>query len=278
MVLTYTEVSIQVLENIHQMPKKSIKSTGIKLLNKKRCIFTVLLVVISLFLSSCGFNVNPADIVIEYQVPFAQSGHRWNKVEFIEKDEYGRELYRYKSGKAYTNVFRDYMGADYTNAPVLVYIIIQKIDKDFVYCYDDFCYTYIKSFEEDNSTIIDYLKEINDWGKSIDYMKFNALSIDSFDEVDGYKVTLIAEKAVDTLGKMLQKNINDYYLDDVFLDDTTPIFVLREVINREKHEFGKSYVFNMEDERLEASYFELSEDINKWNEEIHNFKMTLLAE
>ena len=258
------------------MPKKSIKFIGIKSPNKKLYIITIILVVVSLFLTSCAANSSPADVVVEYQVPFAQSGHNWNEIELVGTDDYGREMYSYKSGKAYTNVFRDFMSEEYYRAaPVLLYLIIQKRDNDFVYCYDNCCYVYVKSFQGNNDYMIDNLKELNDWGKPLDDEKLTSLSIDAFDDVDGYKVTSITEQAVSTLEELLEKEIADYYLDDIFLDSNTPIFVLRIVESREPRIYGKSYVFNLSSDQMEASYFELSDDINTWNEEIHNFKMTL---
>lgn len=227
-------------------------------------------------MTSCGYKYESADIVIEYQVPFAKSASHFNEIELVDKDDYGRKLYSYKSGNNYTNVFRDYMGIDYSNAPVLVYVIIQKTDRNFVYCYDDLCYTYVKSFEDDNNAIIDSLKEINDWGKPIDNKKSMALSIDvATNYITKYKVISVEEETVSTFEQMVGYKLEDYFLDTIFLEDATPIFVLREVTNREKHEFGKSYIFHIPEDDSNITYLELSDDIQNWNEEIHNFKITL---
>ena len=248
--------------------------TGTGLRNKFLLLF-VFIISTALCLSSCSFQDNTPDIIVEYQIPFAKSGSRWNEIELIDEDENGRKLYSYKSGKAYSNVFRDYMGIDYKNAPVLMYIIIQKAEKDFVYCYDDFCYRYVASFEDDNSDIIENLKDVNDWGKSFNDEKTTALSVSEFENIDGYPIYSVKESVVKKLKDLIDYKIEDYYIDDIFLEDSTPIFVLREVTNREKHEFGKSFVFHVPDDGSEATYLELSNDIQNWNEEIHNFKITL---
>lgn len=244
--------------------------------NKKLHIITILSIVLSLFLTSCGYSSEPADVIVEYQVPFAQSGHRWNEIELVDQDNFGRELYSYKSGAAYNNVFKDFMDQDdYMNAPVLLYLIVQKRDNDFVYCYDNCCYIYVKSFQGNNDILIDKFKATNDWGKPFDSKKTTSLSIPDFDKVDGYKVISIEEQAISTLEKLIGKEIADYYLDDIFLNSDTPIFVLRIVEDPKTYTFGKSYVFNLSSKQNEASYFELSDDINKWNEEIYSFKQAL---
>lgn len=249
--------------------------TGTGLRNKFLLLF-VFIISATLCLSSCSFQDNTPDVIVEYQIPFAKSGSRWNEIELIDEDSFGRKMYSYKSESYCTNVFRDYMGINYKNAPVLIYIIVQKKDRNFVYCYDDYCYTYVKSFEDDNSDIIENLKEINDWEKSIDEDKFLPLSIKiGSNEISKYKVVSVETTAVTTLEETVACEIEDYYLDAIFLEDATPIFVLREVTNREKHEFGKSFVFHISDDRSEATYLELCNDIQNWNEEIHNFKLTL---
>lgn len=248
--------------------------TGTGLRNKFLLLF-VFIISITLCLSSCSFQNNTLDVIVEYQIPFAKSGSRWNENELLDEDEYGRKLYSYKSGKAYTNVFRDYMGTDYRNAPVLMYIIVQKTEKDFVYCYDDSCYAYVASFENDNSDIVKNLKDVNDWGKPFNDEKATALSVSEFENIDRYPIYSVEESVVKTLEDLINYEIEDYYIDDIFLEDATPIFVLREVTNREKHEFGKSYIFHIPEDDSNITYLELSVDIQNWNEEIHNFKITL---
>ena len=251
--------------------------TGTGLRSKYLSLFVFMMSVI-LCLSSCTFQNNTPDVIVEYQIPFAKSGSRWNENELLDEDEYGRKLYSYKSGKAYTNVFRDYMGIDYRNAPVLMYIIVQKTEKDFVYCYDDFCYAYVTSFENDNSDIVNNLKDVNDWGNPFNDEKTTALSVSEFENIDRYPIYSVEESVVKTLENLINYEIEDYYIDDIFLEDTTPIFVLREVTNRDRHEFGKSYIFHIPKDDSNVTYLELSDDIQNWNEEIHNFKATLKAE
>ena len=258
------------------MQASCILSTGIGLHIKYLLFLAVFLSLF--FIGGCNSKYNSYDILVEYQVPFTESRPRWNEVDLIEEDEYGRKIFSYKSVGSHTNVLHDYMGADYNNAPVLVYIITQKTDKKFIYCYDDICYAYVKTFGDNDRTIAEF-KKSNDWGEPINDEKLTALSINiCCDKIMKYLVMSIEETAVTTLSDMANYEIDDYYIDAIFLEDATPIFVLREVINREKHEFGKSFVFHIPDDSSKATYLELSDDIQNWNEEIHNFKATLKAE
>lgn len=251
-----------------------ISSIGIWLRNK--CLPFLAAFLSLCLLTACGSQYKNYDIVVEYQVPFAQSNPRWNDVELVEEDEHGRKIFSYKSVGAYTNVFHDYMKADYNNAPVLLYVIIQKTDRKFVYCYDDVCYAYVSSFENDNIDVIDNLKKVNDWGKVVNEQKLTALSIDNCrDIVMKYLVMSVEDNVVTSLEQTIGYEVEDYYLDAIFSQDSTPIFILREVTNREKHEFGKSFIFHIPDDDSKATYEELSNDIRNWNEEIHNFKASL---
>lgn len=103
-----------------------------------------------------------------------------------------------------------------------------------------------------------------------------ALSINTYrDKIVKYLVLSVEDKAIAKLEQDIGYEINDYYLDAIFLEDATPIFVLREVIDREQYEFGKSFIFYIPDDDSNATYLQLSDDIQNWNEEIHNFKLTL---
>ena len=133
----------------------------------------------------------------------------------------------------------------------------------------------IESLIDDNSDIVKNLKDVNDWGKPFNDEKATALSVSEFENIDRYPIYSVEESVVKTLEDLINYEIEDYYIDDIFLEDATPIFVLREVTNREKHEFGKSYIFHIPEDDSNITYLELSVDIQNWNEEIHNFKITL---
>ena len=259
------------------MHAKCTSSIGIGL-RSKCLVFCAVVLLLLLFLGSCGSQYKNYDIIVDYQVPFADSNPKWNQVELLEEDEYGRKIFSYKSLGHYTNVFGDYVKTTYNNAPVLLYVVVQKSNNRYVYCYDSLCYTYVSSFDDD-STVIENLKLNNDWGKALDDGKMTALSIDTYrDKIVKYLVMSVEDEAVTFLEQKIEYQINDYYLDAVFLEDGTPIFVLREVLDREQYEFGKSFVFYISEDSSDTIYLELSDEIENWNEEINNFKTTLLAE
>lgn len=147
------------------MLAKRISSIGIGL--RSKCLVFCIVVLSLLFLESCGSQYKNYDIVVDYQVPFADSNPRWNQVELIDEDEYGRKIFSYKSVGHYSNVFGDYVKTTYNNAPVLLYVVVQKTNNQYVYCYDSLCYNYVSSFD-DGSTVIENLKLNNDWGKALD--------------------------------------------------------------------------------------------------------------
>ena len=68
---------------------------------------------------------------------------------------------------------------------------------------------------------------------------------------------------------------NVHIEENIFLEDGTPIFVLRIVENRETYTFGKSYVFNLSSDQMEASYFELSDDIKAMEADSAEFQAKL---
>lgn len=252
---------------------KYIPSTGIVLRGLSTRCLIFLAAFLALFLTSCGSQYKSYDVIAEFQVPFANASPRWNEVELIEEDEYGRKLYSYESVGVYTNVLYDFAESSKNNVPVSLYMIVQKSDNKFVYCYDSLCYSYVGSFENDNTNIIENLKINNDWGKPLDEKKMNPLSVEMFrDKIIGYLKPSIEDETVKSLEKMIGYKMDDYYLDAIFLEDSTPIFLLREVVNREKNRFGKSYIFYIPDDISKATYLELSDDIQDWNQEIYDFK------
>lgn len=248
-----------------------------KCVSKNLCSVTLsVLAVVSSMTACASSNTQIPDVIAEYQVPFAEMSSRWNEVVLIERDKFGRELYSYKSEGSYTNVLSDYMDESFSNAPVIVYLIAQKSDDDFVYCYENLCYEYVPSLDEDNTDIVKALKDVNDWGKPIDDSKLTALSIDI--EANGvayYKLGSVEQEVVSALEKELGHKIESYYLDCIFSASAEPIYILREVeewvTQTTKNRFGKSYIFIVSDRSSTIEYRELPDEIQNWNEEIDYF-------
>jgi hypothetical protein len=66
--------------------------TGTGLRNKFLLLF-VFIISITLCLSSCSFQNNTLDVIVEYQIPFAKSGSRWNENELLEMAEDPEKYY-----------------------------------------------------------------------------------------------------------------------------------------------------------------------------------------
>ena len=262
---------------IMKMLKKNIRFFGMKLPIKRTSCCIVLMLLFGCFMTACSSSkIESAKIVMEYQVPFAQATSRWTEIVLLEKDEYGRELYRCKSEGSYPNVFSDFMDESFTNAPVLFYLIVQKSDKGFVYCHEALSYIYIPSLEGNNEEVIDRLKETNDWGSPIQDAELMALPIDmKSNGMEDYVLGSVEKSVMDSFEKKIGYEIESYYLDCIFSADAQPIFVLREVkqwaSQTTSNEFGKSYVFTVSEDGSDISVQELSNSISFWNEEINGF-------
>ena len=257
--------------------KKFTKCIGIRSASKRIICLMLLISVFTVTMTSCVFEkTRNYDILVKYQVPFAEPDSRWNDVILVEKDEYGRELYRYKSEGSFTNVFSDFSDVSDSYSCVNVYLLIQKTDKNYVYCYDNQCYVYVPSFENDNADIIELLKEQNDWNEPLNNDRLTALSKDlASNGMSDFKLVLIEEQILSALERYSGCEVNDYYLDSIHTADGKPIFILREVkqwLTKEtENVFGKSYVFFASNDYTDVICQELSSEIPNWPQEISAF-------
>ncbi len=87
-----------------------------------------------------------------------------SEISILENDEFGRTLFTY---------YEDY----YTDISFSSLIIMQSSVDGYVYYYEDLNYlikeqiAYSHTLEEFSQEEIDYLKEVNDWGKELDLSK-----------------------------------------------------------------------------------------------------------
>ena len=261
---------------IKLMQKRNTKNTGIKSISRRLICFIFLAIVIVISITFFfPKKANVYDIIVEYTVPFAEPDTRWNEVLLVEKDKFGRELYCYKSEGSFTNVFSDFSKSADSYSCVNLYLIVQKTDKDYVYCYNR-CYAYVPSIENDNSLIIEDLKENNDWNNPVDNNKLLVLSKKLYyNVIQDYKLVFVEEEIINVLEKHLCREINAYYLDCIFSVDGTPIYIIRIVeqwlTQTTKNIFGDSYVFCVSNDYSEVIYQKLSDDVPNWNNEISSF-------
>lgn len=242
-------------------------------------IFTIviLLLIECLSLSSCNVitQKNTPNIISAYDIPFVNAESRWSQVELMEADNYGRELYSVVSnGDDVNNVFSDFNNDGLANSPVNVYLICQKRDDAYVYCYEGENYIYVSSLYN-NDEIIKQFKNRNDWNKPIKENNLTKFPVE-LNVVKNYKLYEIEQKVISDFEKELGYEVHDYYIDVIFSVQKEPIYVIRIIKEwaNEEHSnvFGASYVFAYGENQEEIDFAELTGSVNTWPYQIVNFK------
>lgn len=176
----------------------------------KKRVFLCAAITFCMLLTSCMRAGRPLELQLcgSYAVPGML--HRDMKdggcsAEEIETDSEGRTLFRL-SGK---NLVYD--------AEAAYLVICQKIDAEYVYYYEDICFTE----EGQSSEAIERLKERNDWGKPLDDSKMsrrrNLITFDLFISVDRKLDNIDVHTACyRALG------VSDIPCDDIILLDVSP--------------------------------------------------------
>lgn len=171
----------------------------------KKYILCILLIFIVLF-SSCGYRMGDTYAMAAttfFAVPSAgvlDLKTVDDMLEKIDRDEYGRVLFLYRG---YCELIKE---------ETEILIIYQKYDDDYVYYYEDICYT----FAIPSSETINIIKERNDWGIPLDESKMSRRQV---------RVTLGGRlrpmsdlkewKIKQTLSKELGVDIHSISIDDV---------------------------------------------------------------
>ena len=142
----------------------------------KRFLLIILLMFI-MILTSCGYNGYTGNHDELYSVATHSvlwlNGYSWGadykcdpQIEIIEEDNFGRIMFTYYE--------KYYKGS---NLSFSALIICQYSNEKEVFYYEDINYIvkeqvlYSQDIEEFSSSDIEYLKQINDWNKEIDYDK-----------------------------------------------------------------------------------------------------------
>ncbi len=164
----------------------------------KKIKFTVIILILVVFLSSCIVTGNDLDICARLSVPgmlisdLKSPGYP----EIIEEDSYGRTLYEYT------------LWNSLAEEKETVLVVLQKSDNDYVYYYEDLNYI----FEEYGEEEISLLKEQNDWEKAFDESKMSRRSIKA--SFDGF-----IRPRNDTLeGASVRETIINAFSKKIFID------------------------------------------------------------
>lgn len=245
--------------------------------NRMRLVPIRLLVVIIfaiLSLSACYFpssvyRSGRSDLfaVACYSVPFLHSSREFDRVEVIEKDKFGRVLYKYTSN---SDALFEYNGNH-----ICALLICQKTDKKYAYYYEN--YSFIISMGDDtfNESDIQRLKELNDWGMELVSEKLSKV-LNSFGPY-GTQSFFEPEKAEDVVKSYLDLQTSPLFFTDLIaMDAENRIFyVLREYNKSAKgYVFGKTYfvisdkAFNIDSD----SSIMIVDDIINCQEDMQSFK------
>lgn len=137
---------------------------------KKGLTYMCLILIVACLFTSCnaGNQMNTLAVCASYGVPgmfcYDLKGDSYS-CKIVEEDSYGRILYEYT---AFSIV---------TEQEETVFVICQRADSQYVYYYEDNCYT-VASAQNDLTTF----KEINDWNGPFEERKMSRRSIQiSFD-------------------------------------------------------------------------------------------------
>lgn len=175
----------------------------------------------------------------------------------IERDSKGRILFEFTCDSVHKNFS--------SNPRNTVIVICQKNDREYTYFYEDICYT----FELNDSTALETLKEQNDWNKELDESKMSRRQAQvSFDRAiinessKNYRFYDFKDEVLDDVG------IEDKYCDmwiidtdetgkdlfclNIFSDETraqleSRYFVLRKSDDEFAYAKTDHEVFNKED-------------------------------
>ena len=211
------------------------------------CVFLML----STLLCSCspGMHSGTAQRAVTYfAVPyFGSVNFKEEMGENIEQDQYGRTMYLYS----------EYNTQGEAEDSVL--IIYQKFDDDYVYYYEDICYTLSYDSEEAQET----LKLANDWNQPLDEAKMSRRKVN----VIGISMKLVPESMLDdervenawkaTMGMPRSQHVG------FLLDDVNPAGQCAYIVNlrNDTNETERYYVIAQPDYEVKSIPFDDLEDL-----------------
>lgn len=177
----------------------------------KRLLWAPIIVLMSFFCISCtllttGFiqhESNAWHICAAYAVPFMFNGDiKGNVAREVERDEYGRVLFTYTACSSLTGNYEE------------VAVICQKHDANYVYYYEDVCYTSPKYCDEE----MEDLKVTNDWNEPLNEGKMTKRPYrTTIDGVIHIEHILEYSKVRDACAKAAM--VEDEVLSDCVIDD-----------------------------------------------------------
>ena len=225
----------------------------------KRCV--LVLFSIFLFFSSC-VNTIPEHFALISTASFAvpcmfQSDMKNADYKVLEKDNYGRVFFS----------LTGYCLLSDTEETVLV--IMQKYDEEYVYFYEDICYSFENRMEETKKQI----KNLNDWNLPIDETKFSKrrvdFTLDNYLILDSNADFSKIKNAWEQCFKESNASIIDYTISD-YDGEKCELYIV--VIENESKE--KEYYFSIVDvDSYKIQYMKI-ENITDFSENLKLFKQS----
>ena len=210
----------------------------------------ILFLLLCTFLCSCssGLHVGTAmGAVTYYAVPTMGSvDMRGQHGEKIEQDTYGRTLYVHT--KCDTN-------GEVTEC---VWIIYQKYDDDYVYYYEDICYTLSYDLVEKQEAF----KTSNDWNQPLDESKMSRRKVYINMALVLTHESMLEEKRVESAWRE-SMNIKESQEVSILMDDVNPAGQCAYIVNltNAANETDHYYVIAQPDYEVKSMPFDDLEDL-----------------
>jgi hypothetical protein len=202
-----------------------------------------------------------------YSVPFLHSSWDFDRVEVIDKDKYGRVLYKYTSN---SDALFEYNGNH-----ICALLVCQKSDEKYAYYYENYSFIISTGDETFSESDTQRLKELNDWGTELVSVKLSKV-LNSFGPY-GKQSFFEPEKAEDAVKSYLDLQTSPLFFTDLIAIDADKriFYALREYYKSAKgYVFGKTYfvisdkAFNIDS----VSSIMIVDDIINCQEDMQSFK------
>lgn len=142
--------------------------------NLSKKLSLLLCVVLLVNLSSCFIAIDPGPYsgdrddlyaLVKHNIPGAP-GFENASIEVVEKDEYGRILFRFSSR---SSLYHDALNSSPDESPVNLraYMICQKSSSNSVYYIENVCYLTAKSWDDFTDDILTDFKQTNMWNQEL---------------------------------------------------------------------------------------------------------------
>ena len=184
----------------------------------------------------------------------------FDRIKVLEVDSYGRTLFLYDAD----SILYD--------CDLYAYMVCQKVDDNYAYYYEDFCFSLFDYFNNISDADFTKLKEINDWDKPLDESKMIKCKIEhtTFYEPQFHDVIIKAVKEKLKYGDGVLISCYPAYLDD----NSKKLFLISIIQNVSDKKYIKDYIaiFNDDYSYNADTFIEELEDKYSYQNQLHSLK------